>query len=238
MIKNGIFVCAFALATLFAFLGAQDPPAVQAEVPIGGIIIWWGRAEDIPYGFEACDGTAVTTKGAVFKGKKPDLQSKFPRGIDKYRSFAPQAFSGGGNDRVVLDVDSFSIDDHVLTDAQLPSHQHGMDHVHYVERHTHDGVPTVTPSTDQKNPGTAAPQFTYVASVAVGPATQPTANVTSPTSNPIHLPLDPATLRPKPNTDLTGSTRPVHLTHKVSLTATPTDNRPAFLDVVFLLRVK
>ena len=149
---------------------SQEPAQVPSpvEVPIGGIILWWGRASEIPDGFEPCDGQSVTTRDAVLRGTKPNLQNKFPRGAADYRTFVPQAYAGGGSDTIVLDENSLKLDAHKFTlkETQLPAHDHefgplehtglfnhshaiaahshGMDHLHNVADHTHGGVPTAS----------------------------------------------------------------------------------------------
>jgi len=52
--------------------------------------------------------------------------------------------------------------------------------------------------------------------------------------------LTKATLGPHPlgRTTETGRSKPIQLPHKLTVTSTQVDNRPAFLDVVFLIRVK
>lgn len=67
--------------------GDSTPPALRKpqegrylDIPIGGVILWWGAKEDIPPGFELCDGQNPTTDGAALKGKKPDLRDRFVKG--------------------------------------------------------------------------------------------------------------------------------------------------------------
>ncbi|MEW6355699.1 MAG: hypothetical protein AB1696_05200 [Planctomycetota bacterium] len=50
------------------------------DIPVGGVIMWWGAKDEIPPSFELCDGQSPTTEGAVLKGKKPDLRDRFVKG--------------------------------------------------------------------------------------------------------------------------------------------------------------
>lgn len=53
---------------------------VNAGVPVGGVVFWWGALTGIPAGFEVCDGAAASTPGATLQGLKPDLRDRFPKG--------------------------------------------------------------------------------------------------------------------------------------------------------------
>ncbi|NOT29181.1 MAG: hypothetical protein HOP15_01895 [Planctomycetes bacterium] len=264
---------------------AQDSAAAPTEVPIGGIILWWGRAADIPAGFEACDGTVVTTKNAVLRGAKPNLESKFPRGAANYRNFVPQAFAGGGSDALAIDEDAVkvSVDPHKLTDAQLPAHDHTvgplthgdlfdhshtvanhhheMDHLHLGGAHTHAGIATdaivdkIT-STSLPDAVPSDPQFPYLQSVtttttATGGVSDPSAFKTGPsitkggpktqtgdTAPSTSTAGGPIAAHQETTTSPAGTSGEIPLTHQVKVTSTKLDNRPAFVDVVFLIRVK
>lgn len=54
------------------------------QVPLGGIVAWWGSTADgkegIPNGFELCDGTKVTTAGPLQHVIKPNLLNLFLKG--------------------------------------------------------------------------------------------------------------------------------------------------------------
>jgi hypothetical protein len=125
-----------ALFGIAAWSQPQTPTVTNAtEVPIGGVILWWGKAIDIPFGFEACDGNVITTKDAVLRGAKPNMTNKFARGPVDYRTFVPQAFAGGGSDTATLNVQG---GDHVLTQNELPAHAHPQSaHSHTIPTHRH-----------------------------------------------------------------------------------------------------
>lgn len=75
------------------FHGGNDP------FPVGAIIPWWGDPDDIPYGWEYCDGTDGT----------PDLTNRFPRGVPD--SLTDPGATGGENH-------------YAMTVAQMPAHNH------------------------------------------------------------------------------------------------------------------
>jgi len=59
-----------------------SPSKLQAgiAVPVGGVLMWWGTLASIPAGFEICDGGAATTPGASLQGLKPELRDRFVKG--------------------------------------------------------------------------------------------------------------------------------------------------------------
>jgi hypothetical protein len=244
-------------------------------IPIGGVILWWGRAVDIPEGFEACDGTIVTTKDAVIKGAKPNLQNKFVRGAEDYRSFVPTEYAGGGSDS--LNVKG-AIDDHKfkITAAQLPAHTHTLkDHTHAIKEHTHAvtghthtipphthsiaahthevdvvystatavtsagaGDTTATFVTAIAAPGTVTTTFTTGANAGASLTTSPTTLATGKNADGKTAANKDAALKTEPAavaTDSAGTGAEITLSH----TGTGIlDNKPAYVDLVFLIRVK
>lgn len=51
------------------------------DIPVGTVISFWGRKNDIPKGFEVCDGELVTTPDSPLnKTRKPNLQDSFIKG--------------------------------------------------------------------------------------------------------------------------------------------------------------
>jgi len=86
-------------------------------IPIGGIIIWTGAAP--PSQWTLCDGNAAPNGMAC-----PDLQDKFVK--------------GGGAVAVGTTGGSINTGTHVLTTAQMPSHNHiGPEHRHSGPSHAH-----------------------------------------------------------------------------------------------------
>ena len=274
-----VFMGAVLVAALSIQREQDAAPPLATEVPIGGIILWWGTAAEIPEGYEACDGTVVKTKDAVLRGAKPNLESKFPRGAPAYRSFAPQAFAGGGSDTIVLDKNTvqLGIDPHdfKLTVEQLSRHKHDIprlthtvdDHRHTSQgdphgmdqdvaggAHTHDGVPDINSATtlvdlNGGQPSTSddpyLPSFTSTTTGAVSkpPAFKTGASSKKDTDDDKGLTTSttngkPAADHADEKTDDTGASSQIVLQHKLSVTSTTIDNRPAFVDVVFLIHVK
>jgi hypothetical protein len=276
MTRTNLALLGAALVATLSVLRAQHAAPPPTEVPIGGIILWWGTAAEIPEGFEACDGTVVKTKDAVLRGAKPNLESKFVRGAPAYRSFAPQAFAGGGSDTIALDGNSvqLAIAPHKLTSAQLPAHthltpelthtvndhshtiaahHHGMSHDHPGGAHTHDGIDTVSivakqTSTDlpDASPGdpylqsfTSSTTITGAVTTSFTTGTSSKANTDDNTAQTTSTTKGTAAANHAPKeTSSTGNQGQILLDHKASVTATSLDNRPAFVDVVFLIRVK
>ncbi len=52
----------------------------RAGVPVGAVVMWWGALNDVPEGFEVCDGAMPTTPGALLVGLKPNLTDRIPIG--------------------------------------------------------------------------------------------------------------------------------------------------------------
>ena len=82
----------------------------QAGVPSGTIAIWMDTLLSIPIGWKLCDGTNGT----------PNLRDRYPKCV-------PTAGTNPGS--------TGGIDAVVLTEAQLPSHDHSFS----VSNHEHDG---------------------------------------------------------------------------------------------------
>lgn len=272
------------------------------SVPIGGIIMWWGRASEIPEGFEACDGTTVTTRDAVLRGAKPNLENRFPRGAPSFRSYIPTAFKGGGQDEFDIDQLASILADHQLTANQLPahkhtlpslkhtitgrppktppnslahthtvdpkgspqgSHRHGMDHVHPGAPHDHgllqgngsdnsnaEALPAVlteNPAGNQVFGSTGdAREISPKKPFLTGPPEDSTGSPMLQTDRDVFtLPdlvvsTEGGTIDDHANevTDSEGNTGTILLAHKLNAQLPKIDNRPAFLEVVFLIRVK
>lgn len=237
--------CLLLAAVPFAAMQARPPAAVVVpEIPIGGIILWWGRAADIPYGFEACDGTVVGTKGAVITGLKPNLENKFPRGAPEHRTFVPQAFSGGGDDtlrfgrqKVTLNIAPHGF---ALNTAQLPTHSHAIpEQAHRVTEDAAGRNPLNTVAHSIEHAHTLAVasaannavggSASYVQSVAGG------AGVTTSALDAFIAP------HPATSTGNVGNGSSITLTHGAATAEIDIgvrDNRPAYVDLVFLIRVK
>jgi len=75
--------------------GPSGPPGFS--IPIGGIIMWSADRRTLPDGFEICDGNPATNLGAAFKGTKPDLVDRFPKGAPRDRLTNEQLRQGGSH---------------------------------------------------------------------------------------------------------------------------------------------
>jgi hypothetical protein len=85
----------------------------------------------LPAGFELCDGSPITTTGALLSGVKPDFRGRFPRGAT---SEAPGSL-GGANE---VSIPATTSQETALSVAQLPMHNHGIgSHSHSIESHLH-----------------------------------------------------------------------------------------------------
>jgi len=89
-------------------------------VPVGAVIMWWGSVNQIPTNFELCNGATPTTPGALLQGNKPDLRDKFVKGATTGATTLGQLSSGGSH--TIAQRDSGGT---ILTVNQLPSHLHG-----------------------------------------------------------------------------------------------------------------
>ncbi|MBN1478066.1 hypothetical protein JXA47_15020 [Candidatus Sumerlaeota bacterium] len=95
----------------------STPYALSAGngVPAGTVVMWWGDRDNIPYGWELCDGTAVTTSNSPIAGViKPNMTDTFARGAN-----------ASDQTRSDLDHGTPGVDGYVtLTTANLPDHAH------------------------------------------------------------------------------------------------------------------
>jgi len=237
-------------SALFTLLTAgsalrQDSQATTA-VPIGGILIWWGIFQDIPAGFEACDGRTPHTEGAVFRDRKPDLQKLFVKGADDMRAFVPRSNKGGGSPLI-----SVRVDPHQLQLDEIPGHAHSLaNHTHAIAPHDH-GV-------DPPPQAIAGHAHTIGDRVQVSVGGAATANVVSATlgtatTGATNLSVDLAPLNTGnnsaglvtqgpsvANTGASGGIAPTGAArgHSHTLSTNALDLRPPYLDVLYIIRVK
>lgn len=106
-----------------------DLPEPATEVPVGGVILWWGeytKGMEVVPGFEVCDGEFSPALGR----RKPDLVGVFARGA-------------GPDDRTVDDLqpggrwptETVTTEATALGLAQMPKHSHAVNdpgHAHPV----------------------------------------------------------------------------------------------------------
>ncbi len=97
--------------------------SVNAGVPVGTVIMWWGSELDIPDGFEFCDGQLPSTEGAVLTIPKPDLRGRFPHGAAANADDVATAPVTGGSDATAqltsggTTLGSAQLPDYVLPDT-------------------------------------------------------------------------------------------------------------------------
>jgi hypothetical protein len=97
-------------------LKEQNVPA-GISVPVGGVIMWWGASGAVPAGFEICNGGAPVTAGALI-ASKPDLRDKFVKGAGAAATNVAAANVSGGT-HTVAQRDTAGT---AISQAQLPNY--------------------------------------------------------------------------------------------------------------------
>lgn len=94
-----------------------------AQLPRGIITMWSGATNAVPSGWHLCDGTANT----------PDLRDRFIVGAGN--SYAPGNTGGALSYTPTVTVNAagtgVQVGYHTLTEAEIPSHSHRMQNMHY-----------------------------------------------------------------------------------------------------------
>lgn len=97
--------------------------AVDIKIPRGIISMWAGGVDDIPSGWHLCDGTNGT----------PDLRNRFIVGAGN--SYAPGNTGGALSYTPTVTVNvagtGVQVGYHTLIEAEIPSHSHRMQNMHY-----------------------------------------------------------------------------------------------------------
>lgn len=124
-----------------AWVNGLDEELVNRGLPLGAIIMWAGIIDDIPTTFALCDGDNGT----------PDLQNKFIVAAGPVRP----AHDIGGNDSHShgsssdpsgAHSHSLTIEDHELTLAELPTHDHPNGVVDNLATHFNHGTVAASPA--------------------------------------------------------------------------------------------
>jgi hypothetical protein len=227
---------------LVALAAIQKPSVPDLPVvPVGGVILWWGMEDDLPYGFEVCDGTLPSTQGATLKERKPDLRDRFVKGAAEVSGFRPRSAVSGGSNDTARTVTS----PHVLLANEIPGHthpiphQHTIDHTHRVPDHTHPIGPHVHAMGEWVD--SAALTGTGIELLRNNPAGTDAcapAPPASTTGSSAALQTGPATpnLSGASNRTDSGQNATTNQGHTHDVPAG--DNRPAFLEMLFAIRVK
>lgn len=96
---------------------------LPTAVPVGGVLMWWGSRAAIPPGFELCDGSVPSTPGATLATAKPDLRDRFPKGAMEATTDVASSPVNGGTHTVEQRTSMGT----ALTEAQMPIHIHRVD---------------------------------------------------------------------------------------------------------------
>lgn len=114
-------VWAIAKETQLASLTSGLAAATAGGVPIGTILMWSGAVSTIPTGYRLCDGSNGT----------PDLRSRFVMGAGNGGSYGGPGAQGGAA-TATTSTDTQGSHSHggstggtAISEAQMPSHQHG-----------------------------------------------------------------------------------------------------------------
>lgn len=208
------------LLTAAARLPQEQERPPDPGIPIGTVLPWWGTVDAIPAGFELCDGRFPETRGAILKEPKPDLLGRFLKGAEDPRNFRPRSALMGGTNR-----SSATTGEHHLTVSQIPTAvkvvlDPGADGV-TDPGHSHGaGETSVTTTTIQPGDGTPVTVVTGITDPA------------STDSAPSGLKVDPTELNVRWETSGNAGAAHAH-----PLTAEQ-DNQPAYLEILFIVRVK
>lgn len=193
----------------------QNMLAPSAGVPVGAVVAWWGLKSAIPADFELCDGTNSTTPGAVVT-VKPDLRGRFPRGAENARTDVVSTPLNGGSD-TIASSDSGGT---AISEAQMPSHGHSHTLVTSsagAHSHTTSGGYSTTQST------TPSGSTRYVISSGSISFQTPSITIASAGAHTHTI-----------NGSITAAGGGQAHTHTIP----PHDNRPAYLELFYIIRVK
>lgn len=101
-----------------------SPLVVQGDnlmtlLPIGTILMWYGSLGALPSGWQNCDGT----------NGSPDLRDAFPRGAGGSLALGASggaATASGNTGAAGGHTHAVTVDAHVLTEAEMPAHNHSV----------------------------------------------------------------------------------------------------------------
>src|ERR1700736_3972328 len=84
-------------------MGQEGPPGPGLALPIGSIVGFWGSLDELPKGYELCDGELVTTPDSPLNGsRKPNFVDRFLKGAVPGVKDVREKPETGGADSVTL----------------------------------------------------------------------------------------------------------------------------------------
>lgn len=195
-------------------LKEQNIPA-GVSVPVGGVIMWWGASNALPAGFELCNGGIPTTSGALISSK-PDLRDRFVKGATAAATNVQTANVAGGTNTTAAGTTGGT----AITQGQLPAYTlpHSLatasagNHSHTISNNRNRSEDDDDGDNGQlaSGQGDGLRNFPTLYSDDAGAHTHTiTGSITSGGSNQAHTHTIPAE-----------------------------DNRPAFLEMFYIIRVK
>ena len=101
-------------------------------LPIGTVVMWAGGS--IPNGYAECNGGTYTRRNGT-SAASPDLRGRFIVGAGGQFSGTGGSLSKTTGDAtnantLAVDISQFNVDSHTLTESQIPSHKHTVNHGH------------------------------------------------------------------------------------------------------------
>ncbi len=212
------------LAARVELLRSRLEVTTAVTVPVGGIIAWSGELGSIPANFELCDGNEPASPQALYTGNKPNLIDRFVRG-------AGSTVGGtGGHDTIA----QRSTGDHILSVTEIPRHRHGITdpgHIHGAADtgHTHPVTQLQHfPKLSQINEDSTSWGYVH-STLSINFDLFGYPRVSSDTGN-ANVVIDSATTGI--STNLTGGTQ-AH-----AHTIASHDNRPAYYELFYIIRVR
>lgn len=112
------------------------PKASLGDVPVGGVIIWWGEKESLPEHFQLCNGDTAKTKDkkSFLYGKPvPNLVNRFAKGAREELNNVMGVAPGGSNS-----LPARATEQHVLTESEIPAHSHNVNDPGHQHPNTRD----------------------------------------------------------------------------------------------------
>lgn len=108
-------------------------------VPKGGIIMWSGSLDALPPGWALCDGETTYDDELGVERTTPDLKDRFIISAGGFRTESFEILGVPFSFQTGYDVDSVGgVSDNTLTNDNMPSHSHSINHGHGINDPGHD----------------------------------------------------------------------------------------------------